>query len=127
MLGVQLDGAEVDVQIEAEAEAEDDGALHQAGLHIRVTDRTEEHCVEGAPLFDHGVGDQLTGLQVVLGVVRVVYELILEALDFCDCLECLQALECYLGADPVSRNDANIVGLHFTRASVRSRGDQSGF
>jgi len=41
--------------------------------------------------------------------------LVLESLDFSDCLECFQTLSRYLRADAVSSNDTDVVGFHFTR------------
>ena len=44
--GVELHGAEIDVEVELEAEPEQDALLEDAGLHVGVADRAEEDRVE---------------------------------------------------------------------------------
>ena len=112
MFGVQLDGSQIDVQVETEAKPENHGSLHQSRLHLRVSDGAQEEGIQRAPFIDDRIRHQLLGLQVVLTVVGIFYEFVPKALHVGNRLQDLEPFLHDIGPDPVSTQNSNLVGLH---------------
>ncbi len=112
MLGVELDGTQVDVEIEPEAKAQDHGSLDQAGLDIRMAYRPQQYGIQRAPFVDDAVGYQFLGFEIVRSAVGILDQPIAEALHGGGGLQDLQSLAQDFRTYPVAREHPDVVRRH---------------
>ena len=105
---IEMHGPQVDILVEVESEAEQDSLLENAGGDVGVADRTEQDDVATAEPLDFGVGQNVSGSQVILAPQVKGNGLEVEALDSGNGGEYEEGLGRYLRAHTIARHDAQL-------------------
>ena len=107
----ELGRAQVDVVVEGEAQRQQHAPLEHAARHARVADGAEQDRVVAAQLLEDGVGQRLAGGVPAAGTEVVLGRRELRTAVAGDGVEDLEALGDDLGADAVTADDGDGVGV----------------
>ena len=107
--GIELDGAQVDVEVELETEAEKDAFFEDPRLDVGMADGAEQDRVKAAQVARGGFRQHFAGSQVAVAAEIERRRLVLESADFGGRIEDLERLVDDLGAGAVARQNRNLV------------------
>ena len=109
MFGIQLDRTEVDIEIQAKPQSQDNRALNQPRLYVRMSYGAQQDSIQIPPLVDQGVANKFFRFEVVFAAVGILDELVFEPLVRRYSLHHLQGFLGYFGTNPVTSYDADVV------------------